>query len=177
MDRQYNNLNQYGIDKYFEEKISGSTTKRLELNNMIDYARDGDTIYVDDFSRLARNTRDLLEIVETLEAKGVQIVSHKEKLDTATPQGRLMLSVMGAIAEFERMTLLERQREGIRAAKLAGKYIGGQRKQVPNIANQYARYMAREVSKPQLARELGISRPTLDRLFREHATGSVILTD
>jgi len=167
-ERQKANLTKYTIDRYFEEKISGKNTDRPELNKLLAFARNGDTVYIDDFSRLARNTKDLLEIIETFEANGVQVISNKERLDTGTPQGKLMLTVMGAIAAFERELLLERQREGIKAAKQAGKYLGGQRKQVPNIAQHYERYMRRETTKPQLARELGISRPTLDRLFAEH---------
>lgn len=167
-ERQRTNLAKYNIDRYFEEKVSGKNTDRPELTSLLAYARSGDTVYIDDFSRLARNTKDLLEIIETFEANGVQVISNKERLDTGTPQGKLMLTVMGAIAAFERELLLERQREGIKAAKQSGKYLGGQRKRVPNMEQHYTAYMERRKSKPQLAKELGISRPTLDRLFREH---------
>jgi DNA invertase Pin-like site-specific DNA recombinase len=169
-ERQLNNLEQYGIDKYFTEKVSAKDANRPELQNLIDWARDGDSIYVDDFSRLARNTRDLLEIVERLEAKGVQLISNKERLDTSTPTGKLMLTVMGAIATFERTIMLERQKEGVAIAKTAGKYKGRQAIQVRNVAEHYGRYMRREITKPKLAAELGISRNTLDRLFNEYTS-------
>ena len=96
-------LAKLGIDKYFEEKVSGkNTTDRRELQNMLNYARQGDTICVKDLSRLARNTKDLLDIVEYLTNKGVTLYSDKEKIDTSTNFGKLMLTFLGAIYEFER---------------------------------------------------------------------------
>lgn len=115
--RQRGALEKYNIDKWFEEKVSGKDTNRKKLQAMIDYCREGDTIYVHDFSRLARSTKDLLEIVELLQSKGVNLVSDKENLDTNTATGKLMLTMIAAIAEFERQNLLERQREGIAIAK------------------------------------------------------------
>ena len=135
---------------------------------MLDFVREGDIIYVLDFSRLARSTRDLLDIVELLEKKGVTLISIKENLDTSTPSGRLMLTMIGAINEFERCNLLERQREGIAIAKKQGKYKGGQVKKIKDIDKHYERYMSREITKVQLAKELKISRPTLDKLFRDY---------
>ncbi|WP_219716766.1 recombinase family protein, partial [Clostridioides difficile] len=91
---------------------SAKDTKRSKLNAMLDFVREGDTIIVHDFSRLARSTKDLLEIVELLEKKHVKLISDKENLDTSTPTGKLMLTMLGAIYEFERTNMLERQREG-----------------------------------------------------------------
>ena len=124
--RQIESLNKYNINKQFIEKVSAKDTKRPQLQAMLDYAREGDTVYVHDFSRLARSTKDLLDIVEKLKAKGVKLVSIKEALDTSTPQGKLMLTMLGAIYEFERENLLERQREGIQIAKKEGKYKGAE---------------------------------------------------
>ena len=87
---------------------------------MLDYVREGDTVYIHDFSRLARSTKDLLEIVERLQSKGVHLVSNKENLDTGTPTGKLMLTMIAAINEFERQNLLDRQRERIAIAKRNG---------------------------------------------------------
>ena len=111
IERQTEILSKYDIDKNFEEKISGKNTNRPQLQAMLEYVREGDTVYIVDFSRLARNVKDLLDIVETLNDKGVKLVSVKENLDTATPQGKLMLTMLGAIYEFERAMILERQKE------------------------------------------------------------------
>lgn len=120
--RQYEDLKKYNIDKWFEEKASGKDTKRPVLNEMLSFARDGDTIYIESFSRLARNTTDLLKIIDDLKKKNVKIISQKENLDSDTPTGKMMITMIGAIATFERELILERQREGIELAKRAGKY-------------------------------------------------------
>lgn len=167
--RQREALEKYNIDKWFEEKVSAKDKKRKQLQAMLDYCREGDTIYVHDFSRLARSTKDLLEIVEFIKEKGVHLVSNKENIDSSTPNGKLMLTMIGAIYEFERENLLERQREGIAIAKRAGKYKGGQVKKIDDalFEKQYAEYMERKINKKQLAEALEISRPTLDRFLKE----------
>lgn len=133
-DSQKALLAQYNIDKPFEEKVSGKNTDdRPELQAMLDYVREGDTVYVKDLSRLARNTKDLLDIVEYLDKKGVGLFSIKENIDTSTNLGKLMITFLGAIYEFERANLLERQRDGIAVAKKLGKYKG--RKKVPKPDN------------------------------------------
>jgi len=166
--RQVEALQERNIDKWFTEKVSGKDTNRPQLQAMLDYAREGDTIFIHDFSRLARSTKDLLEIVERLQSKGICLISNKEALDTSTPTGKLMLTMIAAINEFERENLLERQREGIALAVTQGKYKGRKAVSVADFDMHYTRYKAREVSKSELARELGISRPTLDRLIMEH---------
>ena len=105
-------LKNVGMDKVFEEKISGKNAKRPELQAMLEYVREGDTVYVKDLSRLARNTKDLLNIVEYLTNKGVALKSIKENIDTSTNFGKLMITFLAAIYEFERANLLERQRDG-----------------------------------------------------------------
>lgn len=120
--RQIEALKKHSIEKWFTEKISGKSMDRPQLQTMLDYVREGDTVYIHDFSRLARSTKDLLEIVERLQAKGVHLVSNKENLDTGTPTGKLMLTMIAAINEFERQNLLDRQREGITIAKRNGVY-------------------------------------------------------
>lgn len=115
--RQIEALKKHNIDKWFTEKVSGKNMNRPQLEAMLDYVREGDTVYIHDFSRLARSTKDLLSIVEQLQEKGVHLVSNKENLDTSTPTGKLMLTMIAAINEFERENLLERQREGIAIAK------------------------------------------------------------
>ena len=112
------------ITKIFTDKMSGKDTNRPQLKAMLNYVREGDVVVVSDFSRLARSTTDMLQIVKELTDKGVALISIKEKVDTDTPQGRFMLTIFAALAELERETILQRQREGISIAKKQGKYKG-----------------------------------------------------
>ena len=135
---------------------------------MLDFIREDDTVYVEEFSRLGRSTQDLLDIVQHIENKGAKFISIKENFDTKTPAGRLQMTMMAAIAEFERSMILERQREGIAIAKKEGKYKGRKKIKRTDIDIHYDRYMSRKASKTQIANELGISRNTLTRLFNEY---------
>ncbi|MEA4895129.1 MAG: recombinase family protein [Oscillospiraceae bacterium] len=168
--RQLEELKKRNIDKWFTEKVSAKNTDRPQLQAMLDFAREGDTVYIHDFSRIARSTKDLLDIVELLTATGVHLVSNKESIDTSTPTGKLMLTMIGAINEFERTNLLERQREGIAIAKREGKYKGRKPADVPDFEKHYQRYKSREINKVHLAKELGVTRPTLDKLLKEYET-------
>ena len=113
-----------GVDEIYIDRMSGKNTNRPELQKMMEYVRRGDTVIVESISRFARNTRDLLELVERLTEKGVEFVSKKEAIDTTTPTGKFMLTVFGAVAELEREYILQRQREGIAVAKEKGVYKG-----------------------------------------------------
>ena len=167
--RQLESLKGYDIDRWYTEKVSGKDLNRPELQKMLDFAREGDTIYIHDFSRISRSVKDLLSLIDLLEAKKVHLVSVKENLDTSTPAGRLMLTMIGAINEFERANLLERQREGIAIAKAKGKYKGRKSIEIDkSFIDGYQRYLARKINKLQLAKELGISRPTLDKLIEQY---------
>ena len=166
--RQIEAMEKYHIEKWFVEKVSAKDTNRPKLQELLDFAREGDTIHIHDFSRLARSTKDLLDIVEQLNAKGVTLVSNKENVDTSTPTGKLMLTMIGAINEFERTNLLERQREGIAIAKRNGVYKGRKEIKIDNFGEHYNRYITRQITKSALARELKISRPTLDKLIAEY---------
>ena len=164
--RQIEAMQRYNIEKWFIEKVSGKDTNRPKLKEMLDFAREGDTIHIHDFSRLARSTKDLLDIVELLNSKGITLISNKENIDSSTPTGKLMLTMIGAINEFERTNLLERQKEGIAIAKREGKYKGRKAVSIPDFNKHYQRYISREISKSELAKELNISRPTLDKLIK-----------
>lgn len=124
--RQLESFTDYSekITKIFTDKMSGKDANRPQLKAMLDYVREGDVVVVSDFSRLARSTTDMLQIVKELTDKGVALISIKEKVDTDTPQGRFMLTIFAALAELERETILQRQREGITIAKKQGKYKG-----------------------------------------------------
>lgn len=174
--RQIEALEKYGIEKWFIEKVSGKDTNRPRLQEMLNYVREGDSVYVEDFSRMARSTKDLLDIVELLEKKSVQLISLKENLDTSTPTGKLMLTVIAAIHQFERENILERQREGIEIAKREGRYRGGQPKKIneEKFLDLYEAYMCRDINKTQMAKRLRISRPTLDKLIKEKKEAGII---
>lgn len=175
--RQVEALTAHGIERWYTEKISGKNMDRPKLQEMIDFAREGDTIYVHDWSRLSRSTKDLLDLVDRLSTKGVHLYSLKEGFDTSTPHGRLMLGILASIYEFERTNLLERQREGIAIAKREGKYKGRKKTEVDDIAGAYHDWVTRHKSKASIARELGISRPTLDRLLREYEREKIAKTE
>lgn len=120
--RQVEMMKEYQIDKTYIEKESGANKNRPILKEMLKYVREGDTVYIESFSRLARNTVDLLSLVQELTSKGVTLISLKERLDTSTPQGKLMLTVFGALYQFERELTKERQSEGIAIAKNQGTF-------------------------------------------------------
>lgn len=169
--RQMEAMRPYDIDKFFIEKVSGKNATRPKLKELLEYIREDDTVYVSEFSRLGRSTADLLSIVRQIEDTGAKFISLKEQFDTQTPSGKLQMTMLAAISEFERDMILERQREGIAIAKREGKYKGRKRINVPNIEKYYDRYMTRQATKAQIAAELSISRNTLDRLFKEYVKG------
>ncbi|MDB2160463.1 recombinase family protein [Clostridium butyricum] len=167
--RQVEGLKKYEIDKIFMEKVSAKDTNRPQLRAMLEFAREGDNIYVWDFSRLARSTKDLLEIVEQLKTKRIYLKSIKENLDTSTPTGKLMLTMIGAINEFERANLLERQREGIAIAKGKGKFKGRKAIDYPsNWKEVYNQYKNRELTGIKAMELLGLKRNTFYKLIKQY---------
>ena len=168
-DRQVKDLTENAeVSKVFIDKLSGKDTNRPQLNAMIDYVREGDTVVVSEYSRLARSTRDLIDIIETLQNKGVTVISMKEKLDTSTPQGEFMLTVFAGIATLERKLMLQRQREGIAIAKANGKYKGRQSKQKPDDWESLkAMYMSRQITVSEIAKRCDVSRPIVYKWLKE----------
>jgi len=124
LEVQLDQLKALGVTRIYQEKASGADAERVELAAMLDYVREGDTVVACKLDRLARSTAHLLSIVETLKGKGVTLKVLNIDLDTATPTGKLMLTMLAAIATFEREMMLERQRDGIQKAKEAGVYVG-----------------------------------------------------
>ena len=166
--RQLESFNGLELYKIYVEKISAKSAKRPLLQQMLEYVREGDTVYVKDFSRLARSTKDLLNITEELNSRGVKLISLKESLDTSTTTGKLMLTVIGAIYEFERENLLERQREGIAIAKQKGLYKG--RKVIPRPPNWeevYTLYATRRLSANEAMRRAGLKRNIFYKFVNE----------
>lgn len=167
--RQKEALSKYNIDKWFEEKVSAKDTNRPQLQTMLEFAREGDTIYIHDFSRLARSTEDLLRIVKQLEEKGIHLVSNKEAIDTSTPTGKLMLTMIGAINEFERTNLKERQAEGIAIAKAKGVYKGRREIERPDQWEEvYTQYKTRKITGIKAMEALGLKRNTFYKLIKEY---------
>ena len=163
-DRQLVGVN---CDKEFVDKCSGKDTNRPEFHEMIEYVREGDTINIHELSRLARNTQDLLNIVQSMNDKGVTIKFIKENLTftgDSTPLQSLMLTMLGAISTFERDLILERQREGIAIAKAKGKYKGRPSSFTSEQLTEIKEGFACVKNKTELARKFGISRSYLYKL-------------
>lgn len=159
-ERQVEALNNFGMEKLYIDKASGKNTDREQLKIMLDCVREGDIVYVLDFSRLSRSVSDLLAIMEQLEKKKVRLVSLKESLDTNTSAGKLMLHMIAAINEFERENIKERQREGIEIAKRAGKYKGRKRLETEGFEAVYCVWQQGGITAVAASRHLGISRGT-----------------
>ena len=162
--RQQALLRELGVDEIFLDKASGKDTARPELNRMLNYIRKGDTVIVESISRFARNTRDLLELVEQLTSKQVEFVSKKEAIDTTTPTGKFMLTVFAAVAELEREYILQRQREGIAIAKAQGKYRGRAPQPLPdNFEAVAAQWQRGEITAREAMRRTGLKANTFYR--------------
>ena len=139
------------------------------MTKALDFLREGDTLIVESISRLARSTHDLLNIVEVLRETGVDLVSMKEQIDTKTPQGRFVLSIFAALSELERETLLQRQREGIDAARRRGKHLGRPRAEYPkNWSDVHRRWQDGQITATSAMRELGLTKPTFYRLAKKY---------
>lgn len=158
------------LDKSYEEKVSGKNTKdRPQLKAMLEYVREGDVVYVESFSRIARNIRDLLDIVDQLQAKQVEFVSFKENVDTTTPQGRFMLVVFGALAELEREQIHERQREGIELALAEGRPYGRPKAVMSNtFSSNYDKWKAREIKAVDFMKLEGLKKATFYKLVKQY---------
>lgn len=155
------------VEKIFIDKISGKNMERPMLKEMMGFVRSGDIVVVESISRFARNTRDLLELVDQLVAKGVQFVSMKEKIDTSTPSGKFMLTVFGAVAQLERDYILQRQKEGIAIARANGKYQGRKKIQNDRFDEIYEKWKNNEITATQAMKLLNYSKTTFYRRVKE----------
>jgi DNA invertase Pin-like site-specific DNA recombinase len=160
-ERQLEAFKKLELYKIYIEKISAKDTERPLLEQMLEYVREGDTVYIKDFSRLARSTKDLLDITEKLSKRKVELISLEENLNTSTATGKLMLTMIGAIHTFERENLLERQREGIAIAKQKGLYKGRKSVQLPaNWDEVYTLYATRRLTAIEAINRPGLKRNT-----------------
>lgn len=163
--RQEEAMKALGVERLYVDKMSGKNTDRPQLKAMMEFIREGDTVIVESFSRLARSTHDLLEIVETFTSKGVDFRSLKEQIDTSTPQGKLMLTIFAGLAQFERECLLQRQAEGIAVAKSAGKYKGRTPASIPENWNEvYELWKSGEITAVEAQKRTGLKPNTFYRL-------------
>lgn len=175
--RQYELMKEKGIEKYFEDKCSGKNTNRKALNELMEFIREEDVVYVESFSRIARSTKDLLDLVEYFNNKKVNLISLKENLDTTTATGKLMLTMIGAIATFERECILERQAEGIAIAKQMGKYKGRKKINFPdNWVETYNKYKCRKITGTRAMEILNLKRNTFYGLVKKYESESAVNT-
>lgn len=156
-----------GVEKVFIDRISGKNTDRPELKRMMAFVRHGDTVVVESISRFARNTKDLLELVEQLTAKGVEFVSKKEAIDTTTPTGKFMLTIFGAVAELEREYILQRQAEGIAIAKEQGVYKGRKPIVRPEFENVVSLWRQGSITAVEAMKRLNMKPSTFYRKVKE----------
>jgi DNA invertase Pin-like site-specific DNA recombinase len=166
LGRQLDMLGQYSCNEILTEKMSGTKADRPELNRLKDKVRLGDTLVVESFSRLGRSTKDLIELVEFFEGKGVKIHSIKENFDTNTAQGKLMLTVFQAFSQFERDLIAERTKEGLASARARGRKGGRPRVKDKHIEKALKLYNSKEYSISEIVDMSGISQATLYRYIR-----------
>ncbi len=169
LDRQLDGLRAQGCEKIYQEKMTGTKAERPEFQKMLDALRPGDTLVTDSFSRLSRSTKDLLELVERLNSQGVNLVSIKEQLDTTTATGKLMLTMLSALSQFERDLIAERTADGLKAARARGR-IGGRPKAGSEKAKAQAiaLYQANTMTNAEIADTVKVSTATLSRWIKEY---------
>ena len=172
LDRQLDGLKEHGAERIFQEKMSGTKSNRPELEKMMLTLRRGDTLIIDSFSRLSRSTKDLIEMVEKLNEMGVNLVSIKEQLDTTTATGKMMLTMLSALSQFERDLIAERTKDGLKAARARGK-CGGR----PKVGTDEKRkkalalYDANTMTNGEIAEIAGVSTATFSRWIKAHKEG------
>lgn len=163
LDRQLDALKKYGVDVIYNEKMTGTKKDRPELSELLERITKGDTVIIESLSRLGRSTKDLIELTELFKSKGVRLVSLKESIDTETSTGKLLFTLMSAIAQFERDTIADRTREGLRSARARGKTGGRPKTNSNNIKKAVKLYNTRQYSIKEIEELTGIKKSTLYR--------------
>lgn len=167
LDRQIDNLTAAGAERIYSEKITGTKADRPEFVSMMKGLRPGDTLIIDSFSRLSRSTKDLLETVEKLQENQVHLVSLKESLDSSTAQGKLMLTMLAALSQFERDMIAERTVDGLKAARARGRMGGRPKASDKKTAQALKLYDAQTLSIKEISEVTGLSTATINRRVRE----------
>ena len=163
LDRQLDALEKYGVDKIYNEKMTGTKRDRPELEKMLERMTEGDTVVIESLSRLGRSTKDLIELVELFEKRGVHLVSLKEQIDTTTSTGKLLFTLMSAIAQFERDVIADRTREGLKAARARGHFGGRPRFDDEKVRQAIKLYNTKEYSLKEIEELTGVKKGTLYR--------------
>lgn len=167
LNRQLDLLEKEHCDKIFTEKMSGTKKNRPELDRLKEEVRSGDTIVVESWSRLGRSTKDLIDLVNYFQNKGVSVISLKENFDTTTPQGKLMMTVFQAFSEFERDLIVERVNEGLKSARARGRKGGRPKVNQKKLEQAIKLYNSKEYSLKEIQEMTGISIPTLYRYLHK----------
>lgn len=163
LDRQLDALENYGVDMIYNEKMSGTKKNRPELTKLLDRITEGDTVVVESLSRLGRSTKDLIKLTETFQSKGVNLVSLKESIDTNSPTGKLLFTLMSAIAQFERDVIADRTREGLKSARARGRIGGRPRADPEQVKKAVKLYKTEQYTIKEIEELTGIKKSTLYR--------------
>lgn len=163
LDRQLDALKNYGVDIIYNEKITGTKKNRPELTKLLDRITEGDIVVVESLSRLGRSTKDLIELTEIFQSKGVNLVSLKEAIDTNSPTGKLLFTLMSAIAQFERDVIVDRTREGLKSARARGRTGGRPRADPEQVKKAVKLYKTEQYSIREIEELTGIKKSTLYR--------------
>ncbi len=167
LDRQLDALEKYGVDMIYNEKMTGTKKNRPELTKLLDRITEGDTVVVESLSRLGRSTKDLIELTEIFQSKGVNLVSLKESIDTNSPTGKLLFTLMSAIAQFERDVIADRTREGLESARARGRTGGRPRADAEQVRKAIKLYKTEQYSVKEIEELTGIKKSTLYRNLRK----------
>ena len=166
LDRQLDMLQKYGVDFIYNEKMTGTKRNRPELEKLLERLTEGDTVVVESLSRLSRSTKDLIWLIETFNSKGVNLVSLKESIDTTTSTGKLLFTLMSAIAQFERDVIADRTREGLNSARARGQKGGRPRTDSEKLRKAIKLYNTQQYSLAEIEDMTGVKRSTLYRGIR-----------
>lgn len=167
LDRQLDMLKDHGVEEVFSEKFTGTKANRPEMDKLKLRARAGDTIIVESLSRLGRSTKDLLNLLAEFQEKGIKVISLKENIDTSTPTGKLVTTLLAAICEFERDTTVQRTKEGLKAARARGRKGGRPSKDEKDIEKAIVLYDSRRYSVKEITKETGVSKSVLYKHLAE----------